>query len=254
MEFGVFELSFELSTAAFALISAVSFVGAAITAAFGVGGGLLLIGTMSALLPPAAVIPVHAVIMVSSNASRSALLIKDVAWPIIGWFVLGALVGGLIGAQIVVGLPPMVLRLAVAGFILFTQWGPTIRFPTGALFYALAGSLSMVLTLFVGASGPFMTAILSRLPSFTRQAVIATAGAAMVVQHAGKAVIFGLADFPYEDWVGLIVAGVVFGFLGAFVGTRLLKRMDEAFFKKALRLTLTLLAVWLVALAFTSKE
>ncbi|GGY47409.1 sulfite exporter TauE/SafE family protein [Parvularcula lutaonensis] len=241
----------ELGTLAFVIVCVVSFLGSAITAAFSIGGGLLLIGTMSALLPPAAVIPVHAVVMTGSNAGRSGLLLSHVDWRIIGWFAAGALVGGIVGAQVVLSLDPSILRLSIAGFILFTQWGPKFALPTGAPFFALAGSLSMFLTLFVGASGPFITAILSRIPEFSRQALIATAGACMTLQHGGKVMIFGLAGFPYSDWLPLMATALAAGFAGTFLGTRILKRIDEAFFRKALKAVLTALAAWLVWLAFS---
>lgn len=244
------EISGDIGTAALVIICLVSFLGSAITAAFSIGGGLLLIGTMSALMPAAAVIPVHAVVMTGSNGGRMALLFRHVNWSIVGWFAAGALVGGVIGAQLVFGLPERVLRLSIAGFILFTQWGPKVSLPLGRWFYALAGGLSMVLTLFVGASGPFMTAILAKVPQFSRQALIATAGACMTLQHSGKVLIFGLGGFDYGAWLPLMAAALMAGFAGTVLGTRLLKRFDEAFFRSGLRWMLSALAVWLIFLAF----
>lgn len=240
-----------VGTAALVIIAMISFAGSAMTAAFSIGGGLLLIGVISALLPPAAVIPVHALIMVGSNAGRSVLLLRHVAWPIIGWFAAGALIGGIIGAQVVFSLDPRLLRLSIAGFILFTQWGPRISLPLGAGFFALAGSLSMFLTLFVGASGPFMTAILAKVPDFSRQALIATAGACMTLQHGGKVAIFGLAGFDYAAWTILMAAALAAGFAGTVLGTRILDRLDEAVFRRVLKYVLTALAVWLIFLAFS---
>jgi uncharacterized membrane protein YfcA len=231
----------------FLVIVLVSFFGAAITAAFSIGGGLLLIGTMSALIPPLAVIPVHAVVMTGSNAGRGLLLLPHVAWPILGWFAGGAVIGGLVGAQLVVTLPPEALRLAVAGFILFTQWGPRISLPLGAPFYSLAGALSMFLTLFVGASGPFITAILAKIPDFSRMALIGTAGACMMLQHGGKVAIFAAAGFDYGSWLPLMTSALAAGFAGTFLGTRLLRRLDEHLFRSALRWVLTALALWLIA-------
>ncbi|MEO1041264.1 MAG: sulfite exporter TauE/SafE family protein [Pseudomonadota bacterium] len=246
-------VAFELSASVFIIIALVSMIGSAATAAFSIGGGLLLIGVMSVLVPPAAVIPVHGVIMVGSNAGRSALLLQHVRWDIIVWFAIGALIGGLIGAQVVFGLPSNVLRLCIAGFIMFTQWGPKIALPLGAPFYAVAGSLSMFLTLFVGASGPFITAILSRLPQLSRMALIATSGGCMTLQHSGKVAIFGLGGFDYTQWAGLIGVAIVAGFVGTVFGTRLLKRIDEEAFRSALRWILTALALWLVFLGITSE-
>jgi uncharacterized membrane protein YfcA len=172
-----------------------------------------------------------------------------VAWPIIGWVAVGAVIGGTIGAQLLVTLPPEALRLAVAGFILFTQWGPKVSLPIGAPFLSLAGALSMFLTLFVGASGPFITAILAKMPGLSRLGLIGTAGACMTLQHGGKAAIFAAQGFDYRSWLALMATALLAGFAGTFLGTRLLKRLDEAFFRKALRWILTALALWLIFLA-----
>ena len=241
----------DISALAFAIVGVVSFLGSAVTAAFSIGGGLMLIAVVSWLLPPAAVIPVHGVIMLGSNAGRSVLLMRHVDWNIIGWFSAGAAVGGLLGAQIVFGLDQRVLRLAIAGFILFTQWGPKIALPLGAKFYAIAGSLSMFITLFVGASGPFMTSILARIEHFSRMALIATAGACMTIQHGGKVAIFGFGGFDFGPWLPLMISALVAGALGTFLGTRILKHIDEALFRKVLRYLLSGLAGWLVILAFS---
>lgn len=241
----------DLTLLAFLAIVVVSLLGSAMTAAFSIGGGLLLIGVMSALLPPAAVIPVHAVVMVGSNAGRFGILARYADWRIIGWFAAGAVIGGTVGAQIVFGLDPRVLRLSVAGFILFTQWGPKLTLPTSAPFFALAGSLSMFLTLFVGASGPFITSILSRLPQLSRMALIATTGACMTIQHGGKVGIFGLGGFNYGPWVPLMATALAAGFVGTLAGTQVLQRIEESVFRRALKIVLTALAVWLIFLAFS---
>ncbi|MEL7486060.1 MAG: hypothetical protein AAGJ87_02465 [Pseudomonadota bacterium] len=64
----------EISPIAAGVVIIISFFTAALTAAFGLGGGLALLGAMSALLPPAAVIPVHGVAQMGSNLSRFSLL------------------------------------------------------------------------------------------------------------------------------------------------------------------------------------
>ena len=55
--------------AAFFLV-ATSFVASFITAAFGIGGGALLLAFMATLVPTAALIPVHGVIQLGSNAGQ----------------------------------------------------------------------------------------------------------------------------------------------------------------------------------------
>ena len=46
----------------------ISFLGSFITAAFGIGGGVVVLAVLATLLPPAALIPVHGVVQFGSNA------------------------------------------------------------------------------------------------------------------------------------------------------------------------------------------
>ena len=228
------------------VIVAASFLGSAVTAAFSIGGGLLLIAVMTTLMPPLAVVPVHGAVMVGSNAGRAGLLLPGVDWRTLGWFAIGAVMGGALGSQVVLTLPGAALRLLIAGFILFTQWGPKVSLPLGRKSFVLAGLLSTVLTLFVGASGPFMSALLAKVPSYDRVALIATSGACMTLQHALKVAIFAAAGFAYAPWLPFIGLCLGAGFAGTVLGTRALKRLDERAFRRWLRWLLTALAAYLL--------
>lgn len=233
------------------LLIVLSFFGSAITATFGIGGGLIMITAMSIFLPAPAVVPVHGAILVGSNASRAFLLSKYLRWDILGWFFIGAFLGGLVGSQLAVGMPAWGLRLAIGGFILFSQWGPKFKGfgEVGPKSFFAAGALGTVLTLFVGASGPVMTTILAQA-NLLRQQLIATVGACMVVQHGAKIAVFTFAGFVWAPWAGLILLCLVTGFAGSKLGTVFLQRIDEVVFRKGLKYALTLMAVYLVLLAF----
>ncbi len=55
-----------------------AFLSSSLTAVLGLGGGMLLISLMSVFLPPGAVVPVHGVVQLASNASRGALAPREV--------------------------------------------------------------------------------------------------------------------------------------------------------------------------------
>ena len=84
--------------AAFTVII-VSLFTSAFTAAMGVGGGLALLAVMSAVLPASAVIPLHGVGQLGSNASRFILQRPHVVWPIALWFAGGSIIGASLGGR-----------------------------------------------------------------------------------------------------------------------------------------------------------
>jgi len=56
------------------LILGLSFIGSFITAAFGIGGGIITLAGIASLLPASAIIPVHGAVQVGSNAGRAVLM------------------------------------------------------------------------------------------------------------------------------------------------------------------------------------
>lgn len=238
-----------VSPAIAALVIVASFFTSALTASFGLGGGLALLALMSTVLPAAAVIPVHGVAQFGSNFSRFALQRRDVVWPIIFWFALGSLLGSAVGGRIYVALPEWLLKGAVGLFVLVTVWGPKPKaFAPGPLSFFATGAAGAFLSMFFGATGPIAATMLS-VAKLAKLQTVATHAAAMVVQHGLKTLAFGFLGFAYGEWALLIVGIAVAGFLGAWSGTTLLKRMPEETFKTGFKTVLTLFGVYLMGAA-----
>lgn len=223
-----------------------AFLTAALTAAFGIGGGVALLTVMASLVPIAVLIPVHGVVQLGSNAGRALVQIRHVVWPMLVVFAAGALVGALIGGQVVVTLPDTLLKAFVGCFVLFTLWGPKLgKAGGGPVGLAIGGAFATVLTMFVGATGPFVAALLAaRLDD--RKSYGATHALAMVLQHGLKVVVFGFLGFAFGAWVPVMAAMVAAGFVGTLLGTKLLHALPEETFRKGFKLVLTLLALQLI--------
>ncbi len=232
-----------------ALVIAVSFFSSALTAAFGLGGGLILLAVMSAALPAPAVIPIHGVAQLGSNAGRFYLQRQHIVWPIVLWFSLGGLVGAVFGGKLAVQMPLWVLRGGVAIFIIYTLWGPRPKgFEPGVKTFVGTGAVAAFLTMFFGATGPIAATMLSAT-RLDRLRMVATHAACMVGQHTMKIAVFGLLGFAYGEWALFIAAVLVVGFAGTWLGTHYLNRMPEAVFRRGFRLALTLVAIYLVIAA-----
>ncbi len=238
-----------ISALAAASVVAASFFTALLTAAFGLGGGLVLLAAMSVALPPAAVIPIHGVAQFGANFSRLALLRKHVVWPIIIWFAGGGAIGAFLGAQLYLDLPSWALRAGVAAFILFMVWGPKPKsFAPGPRTFFGVGAVGGLLTMFFGATGPLAASMLSAT-DHDRLGTVSTHAAAMVAQHGLKSIAFGAIGFAFGPWAAIIIGIILAGFAGSWVGTRILHRMPEAQFQKGFRFVLTAIALYLAALS-----
>lgn len=222
----------------------VAFLGSAITAGLGIGGGLTVITVLASLVPAAAVIPIHGVVQLGSNVGRTAVQRAHVDWSIMAYFIFGSLIGAAVGGSVVVQLPEAVLKTVIGLFILFSIWGPT-RFritKTGPATMGVSGAVSTFLTMFIGASGPFVLAVLEPRLS-ERRALIGTHAACMVIQHTLKLIVFGILGFAFGPWIPLAAAMIAAGIFGTLLGSWLLHRAPEELFRKVLKVTLTALAV-----------
>ncbi|MDY8108435.1 sulfite exporter TauE/SafE family protein [Fulvimarina sp. 2208YS6-2-32] len=225
---------------------AASFFTSALTAAFGLGGGVTLLALMSFALPVAVLIPLHGVVQFASNAGRLGVQRRAVRWDKAMPFILGGLIGAAIGALTVVTLPEAVLRLLLGSFIMMTI---VLKLPAlGRLKdwqYALAGAVTTFLSMFVGASGPLNAVLFTRAFSERKQ-VVATMAAVNASQHALKVAAFLVAGVVLGPYAVLAAAMTVTGFLGTLAGTSVLGRLDERLFRKALNIMLIVLAFELV--------
>jgi uncharacterized membrane protein YfcA len=228
------------------LLVLIAFFSSALTAVIGLGGGILLVSLMPGLLPAAAVVPVHGVVQLASNASRALFGLAHVDWPKVWRFALGAVLGAALGAPLVQFVDERLLPWLLGGFILLVTWLPgigRIRWPGR---FVGVGALQTFVSLFVGAAGPLISPLLLR-EGLERDRLVVTHGAMMTALHGMKLVTFALLGFSYTSHARLLLAMVVSVTLGSWAGTRLRGYLPEKRFRPLFRLLLTLLALRLLA-------
>jgi uncharacterized membrane protein YfcA len=235
-----------MSAASQVLLIVVSLATSAVSAAFGLGGGMMLIAVMAQIMPIPALVPVHGVVQMGSNGGRALVLLPHVNWIAALWYALGAVAGAILGGALAVNLPAEIVRLALGLFILWIVWGRMPRFeraPKRAM--AGAGFVATGLSMVFGATGPIGAAVLAalRLP---RRTFVATQAVTALSLHVFKIAVFGFLGFAFAPWTGLILAMIASGFIGTLIGTRLLARMSEGAFRYGFRLLMTVLAGGLV--------
>ncbi|MBY4892190.1 sulfite exporter TauE/SafE family protein [Rhodobacteraceae bacterium N5(2021)] len=232
-----------LSLAAFWITMAASFAGSFITAAFGIGGGGLLLAILASIVPPAALIPVHGVVQAGSNAGRMVMLWREIFWPALPWFAVGTLIGVAIGGAVAVELPPQYVQIGVGAFVIYTVLARAPRwFSRWPLF---TGLISSFLTMFFGATGLFVASF-TKSHKLPRHAHVATHATLMTLQHGLKVVAFGVLGFAYADWIWVIALMIGVGLVGTYAGRLVLNRLTDVRFGLTLNILLVLISLRLI--------
>lgn len=236
---------FDLLWSDYFLIS-VSFITSLITAVMGVGGGVMLMIVMLMFYPPLTVIPVHGVVQLGSNVSRSFLLRKYINWLFLIPFVAGVIVGSFCGSQLVFNMPQDILKIIVGVLALVFIWLPkfkrTIDIPYKI---SVLGWLASFVGMFGAGGGMIFGAAMSRM-NLSRQQIIASHAVCMTSLHVVKIIIFGIFGFAFYAYIPLIILMVVSGFLGSWVGTKILHKIDSKIFVYLLKGMVSVLCVKLI--------
>ena len=236
----------DLSIGVSVLLVAISFATSMMTAAIGLGGGVALIAVMANVMPPLALVPVHGVVQLGSNAGRALVQARHIDLGIVAWFAGGAMLGASVGGMVAVNLPGGWLKLGIACFIMWVVWGRTPRLGRASRpAMGIAGFIATLLSMFFGAAGPIGASVLTTL-GLTRHGFVANQAVTALLMHVFKIAAFGILGFAFGPWIGLIVLMVASGFMGTLLGSSLLGRMKEETFRTGFKVIMTLLAANLV--------
>ncbi len=235
-----------LSEWSFVVLCLVSFLGSAVSAAFGLGGGALTIAALAATMPAIAIVPTHAIVQIGSNFFRAVMLWRHIVYTWMLPFVIGTVIGAAIGGQIVVALPRHILQAIIGMFVLYAVWGPSVKAtrPSHATF-GIVGGLASFATMFAGATGPLIAPFI-KASAGERHNIVATHAAFMSWQHGVKIIMFGLLGFAFAPYVTILVAMVVAGIIGTWSGRFLLNWMPEKIFRWGFNIVLTAAALRLL--------
>jgi uncharacterized membrane protein YfcA len=229
----------------FALVP-IAFLSSCIAGVIGMGGGVLLIATMPGLISPAAIIPVHALTQLASNASRAWFGQRYIDWQLVPAIGLGAAVGAWLGAEVYSGLDLRWLPAIIGVLILVLTWLP-LPPPRGSGQFSLflLGLYQTGLGMVAGATGPLGAAVLMRHNTGKDWLVVNTA-VYMSLNHSLRVFAFMLLGFSYYHWLPLITAMVVAATAGSLLGTWLRQYLPQRDFRLWFRWLVTLLALRMI--------
>ena len=220
-------------------------VTAFISGIFGMAGGLILMGVLAAMLPVATAMVVHGAVQMVSNGYRAFLWRQYIDWRVFRRYALGALAGFLV--LLLVAWRPEARAVSLfLGHTARLVWLPKSWLRLDILQRGqaeLAGFAVQALNTLGGVAGPLLD-IFFVTTEMDRRAIVATKSVTQVLAHLVKIVFWGVpvmaaageAAFPP---VWFFVMAVPLSMLGTTLGGKLLERMSDVDFKRAMKWLVT---------------
>jgi uncharacterized membrane protein YfcA len=242
-----------LSTIAFVSLVVAALLTSMLSAVVGMAGGITLLGVMLLFLDPLVAIPLHGIVQMVSNGSRTWVQRAHVRRDLTGRYALLLLPSAALGLTFAQALDPVLLKTGIGAFVLVATWrsqwltfgmhpertSPHARF---VVLGGVAGFLNMT----VGAVGPFIAPFFLNI-DLTRFQVIGTKAACQLLGHGAKVLIFGLGGFAFGGWAGLLGVLCACVVAGTWLGSRALHHVNDRMFEWLYRSVLTLVALRLIA-------
>lgn len=223
-------------------LMAVSLFASLITAALSLGGGILMLSVLTLIFPAAVVVPVHGAVQLGSNAGRAFLQRAFIHWHLVLWISLGAILGSLLGVRFASLMPENLFKLVIGLFILFMIWVPRPDIRTrGPVISFVGGSIISFAGMIVGVTGPLVLTFIRAIGE--RRELVATHAALMTFQNTAKIAAFVAYGFAFAEFMPLLVAMIVAGFIGTAIGSRLLIKLPEKVFRYGFKIIITAMAL-----------
>ena len=235
----------ELTFAAYLVLAIVAYLTAALSAATGMGGGLIFLVSINHYLPLNQAIPIHGLIQLKNNALRVHALRSHLNRSMCLYFGVGCTLGVLIVTMLLqkvqLKLFPQILIFILVAYSLFRpKKMPHIKIPIWG--YGPLGVITGIVGILVGAVDPLLAPFFLR-EDFTRHQVIANKSFFQMLVHTFKIPVFLYLGFRYQDFLSLILTLFIAGFLGTYSGIAILDKISKSTFIRLFKGLLFL--VWL---------
>ncbi len=231
--------------ATFYVIVGGSFLAALSNAAFSAGGAMIVLVATSAVLPVAAIVPIHSTLLIGSTSSRAVLFRRYVDWTIAVPFLVASVVAVAIGARIYVELPDKVIATAIGIVMLIAIWLPAVSWrPKLKHPWAIVGFIhSLFSTLF--AYGALFHAVILHT-GLNRRQIVGTMAACLTGMSVFKIAGYIANGFDYTPYLQIIVFSIAAALAGTWVGKLVIDRISESLFRLVFRILVTVTALRLL--------
>ncbi|WP_300375709.1 sulfite exporter TauE/SafE family protein [Henriciella sp.] len=218
-----------------------------ISGIFGMAGGLILMGVLTALLPVATAMIVHGAIQMVSNGWRAFLLRDHINWTLFARYALGSL-AAIALLVLLAWRPDKPVVYLLLGLTPLMVWAPKsiVDLDIQKRGQAeIAGFIVQALNTLAGVAGPLLDLFFVRT-DMTRQAIVATKSATQVLAHLVKIAFWsvpvvaaaGMTAMPPLWLFGLAIP---LSMTGTWLGGLVLARMSDVNFKRWMRWLVTVI-------------
>lgn len=232
-----------------AVLCVAAFLASILSAVVGMAGGIVLLTVMLLYFEPLIAIPLHGVIQLASNGSRTFIQRAHVRWDLVWRYGILLLPMAYAGLSVARTLSPELARTLIGVFVLLATWRPRwLMLGTHPeqtqprRRFVLLGGVMGFLQMNIGATGPLIAPFFLNL-GLTRQALVGSKAAVQTLGHLSKILLFGAVGFAYLEYGLLLVAMCTLVVLGTWIGSRLLERVNERVFTWLFKSVLTLIAL-----------
>ncbi|GAB4342354.1 MAG: hypothetical protein OHK0038_22260 [Flammeovirgaceae bacterium] len=218
-----------------------------LSALFGLAGGTLLFAMLSWALDAKQAIPLHSGIQLVSNSARLIAYIKSVEWKIVGWFSVLLLPGAYWGGMFYGFFNPNITELLVGCFILITVIFPSEnKKDTKTWIFIILGFLSSFLGMIVAVTGPFISSFFV-LNNITKERMLATKSVCQASTQLVKMLAFSTTvAFDFSQHYMLMVMLGLATIVGTFLGSRLIKKIQDYHYNLLNNWLLSIIAVSMI--------
>lgn len=218
----------------FAVLGIIALLGFTVAGVAGFGAGVILLPVLVWVFGPKEAVPILSVATFLAAVSRTGLSWRDVTWPVVKWYSLGAMPVSVLATLLFVVTPPTILVRLLGGLLLlFVVYRHTNLYrdrSLGLRKFVFVGAGTGFLGGFLGVPGPIIAPFFLAY-GLTGVAFVGTSAATTVVMQLSKMAVFGTTNLLSLPVLLIGAALGVAGFCGAYLGRWVSKRASKQTFQ-----------------------
>lgn len=227
-----------------------SFFTAMVSGSLGFVGGTILLVGMAQFIPAFVLIPLHGLIQLFSNVTRSSFLVQDLHKPILLHYIIGIIGGSIVGSFFILSTSDRFLNLIIGVFAIIS-----VSIPRKASYFQFPGKWTLIgfvtssLGLFVGAVGVIVGSMFLT-ENLNKKQIISTQAVCQAIAHFFKLVVYFSLGFALGPWLVLVLGMLVATLFGSYVGVKILDKIPGPLFLKIFRVLVLILGLRLIWIGF----